>query len=218
MVEKREISNYEKMKKDMAAVFLQYDQEKMIRKFGLSGGRDYLSLPFLSQEYRINRHTGQVTWSKDGFRTAKEADYNAAMTIYDVLCCSREDCHPAHEWVNVCSLSAVKGGSLAKNGYFFQNAAEAFAGKTEALSRACESFQGRKLEKGDAAYELDLFPFLQMILRFWDADEEFPASLQILVDKNILDYMHYETLMFALTHVLGRIREEMDQVREEGVL
>ena len=54
-----------------------------------------------------------------------------------------------------------------------------------------------------------------MILRFWDADEEFPASLQILVDKNILDYMHYETLMFALTHVLGRIREEMDQVREE---
>ena len=37
-----------------------------------------------------------------------------------------------------------------------------------------------------------------MILRFWESDDEFPASLQILVDKNILDFMHYETLMFAI--------------------
>lgn len=46
-------------------------------------------------------------------------------------------------------------------------------------------------------------------MRFWEADEEFPASLQILVDKNILDYMHYETLMFALTHLFRRLKEEM---------
>ena len=48
-----------------------------------------------------------------------------------------------------------------------------------------------------------------MILRFWESDDEFPASLQILVDKNILDFMHYETLMFAMSHVLRRLKEEM---------
>lgn len=90
-----------------------------------------------------------------------------------ILCCSKEGRHPAHEWVNVKSLSSVKGGAL---------------------------------EKGDAAYELDLFPFLPVILCFWDSDDEFPASLQILVDKNILDYMHYETLMFAISHLLNRVK------------
>ena len=42
-----------------------------------------------------------------------------------------------------------------------------------------------------------------------EADDEFPASLQVLADKNILDYMHYETLMFALTHLFCRLKEEM---------
>ena len=39
----------------------------------------------------------------------------------------------------------------------------------------------------------------------------FPASLQILTDKNILDYMHYETLMFAITHILNRLKEECEE-------
>ena len=58
------------------------------------------------------------------------------------------------------------------------------------------------------AYELPLFPFLPLILRFWEADEDFPASMQVLVDKNTLDYLHYETLMFALSHLMTRLVEE----------
>lgn len=53
-----------------------------------------------------------------------------------------------------------------------------------------------------------MFPFLPLILRFWDSDEDFLASLQILVDENILDYMHYETLMFAISHLLNRLKDE----------
>ena len=60
------------------------------------------------------------------------------------------------------------------------------------------------------AFELDLFPFLTIALHFWESDEDFPASLQILVDKNILDYMHYETVMFAVTHVLGCLRSKCE--------
>ena len=49
-------------------------------------------------------------------------------------------------------------------------------------------------------------PTVPVCLRFWESDEEFPASLQIFVDKNILDFMHYETLMFAVTHLLNRLK------------
>lgn len=204
-------SNYEKMKDDMASVFLEYDQEKMIRKFSLEHDENYLFIFFTGRRYRIHRHTGAVSWSKDSFQTEEKADYNEAMTIYDVLCYSKEHCHLAGEWVNVGSFSAVRGGTLAKAGNFFQNAGEYFNGKTDALAHACEVLQGRKIKKGDVGYELDLFPFLPLSLCFWEADEEFPASLQILTDKNILDYMHYETLMFAITHVIHRLRAECEQ-------
>ncbi len=63
------------------------------------------------------------------------------------------------------------------------------------------------MEKGDVAYKLNLFSFLSIILRFWEADEDFPPTMQILVDKNVVDYMHYETLMFAITHMFDRIKK-----------
>lgn len=207
-MEKR-ISNYEKMKDEMADGFLRYDQEEMIQRYALAHDEDNLYISFLERRYRIDRQTGRVSWTRDDRQTEETADYNEAMTIYDVLCYPREGRRLAHEWVNVASLSSIQGGTLEKQGDFFQDAGRKFTGKTDALSRACEKLGGKKLEKGDAAYELKLFPFLPLILRFWDADEDFPASLQILVDKNILDYMHYETLMFALSHVLKRLREEM---------
>lgn len=71
------------------------------------------------------------------------------------------------------------------------------------------ALSGKESEKGDVAFILELFPFLPIVIRYWDAGDEFPASLQILADRNILDYMHYETLMFALTHLFHRIKEEM---------
>lgn len=205
---KQRISNYEKMKNDMAGVFLQYDQEKMIQKFGLAHDESHLYISCLERKYRIDRRSGQVSWSEDGFQTEEKADYNEAMTIYDVLCCSKEDCRLAHKWVNIGNLSTVQGGTLKKESSFFQNAGKDFAGKTDAFIRACENLGGKKREKGDAAYELSLFPFLPLILRFWDSDEDFLASLQILVDENILDYMHYETLMFAISHLLNRLKDE----------
>lgn len=206
MTAENRISNYEKMKNDMADVFLKYDQEEMIRKFSLESNQKYLFIHFAGKKYRIHRFTGAVSWSKDSFQTEEKAGYNEVMTIYDVLCYSKKNCCLANEWINIGSLSAVQGGTLAKGSNFFQNAGEYFDGKTEALARACENLQGRKLNKGDVAYELDLFPFLPLILRFWESDEDFPASLQILVDKNILDYMHYETLMFAITHMLNCLK------------
>lgn len=203
-------SNYEKMKNSVNEYFLRYDQENMIQKFSLQYDPTYLYITFVGHTYRIDRTTGIIQWSDDHFQTIYESDYNEVMTIYDVLCYSKENCHLAHEFVNLSSLSTIKTGNLTPNDSFFQRTANSFNQKTALLRHACENLSGKPLPKGDVAYELQLFSFLPVIIRFWEADEEFPASLQILVDKNILDYMHYETLMFALSHLLDRIREEMN--------
>ena len=196
------------MKQAMAQTFSSYDTGAMIEKFQLQHDAAYLYLSVLGRAYRIDRRSGQVSWSDDGFLTSTEADYNAAMTLYDVLCCSQPDCRLAHTWVNVRSLARVQGGTLEKSGDFFQGAGRMFSGKADALARRCQALLGKKLDQGDVAYQLDLLPFLPLQLVFWEADEDFPASLQFFVDRNTLAYMHYETLMFALSHVLSRLQEQ----------
>lgn len=203
------ISNYEKAKISMARVFLQYDQAAMIHKYSLEYDSDWLYITFVNRIYRINRKTGNVQWSDHNFETVYESDYNETMTIYDVLCYSKDGCHLANEFVNINSLSTIRTGNLSQNSGFFQSTADFFHGKPLELHNACIALSGKELDKGDVAFELKLFSFLPIIIRFWEADDEFPASLQILSDKNILDYMHYETLMFALTHLFQRLKEEM---------
>ena len=203
------ITNYEKTKFSMARVFLQYDQSAMIHKYSLEHDSDWLYITLVNRIYRINRKTGNIQWSADKFETVCEADHNETMTIYDVLCYADDACHLSHEFVNISSLSSIRTGNLSKNSGFFQNTAEIFNGKTAELRNACRALSGKELDKGDVAFELQLFPFLPIIIRFWEADDEFPASLQIFADRNILDYMHYETLMFALTHLFSRLKEEM---------
>lgn len=207
------ITNYEKTKISMANIFLQYDQKAMIKKFSLEHDPDWLSLTFVNRIYRINRQTGSVQWSNDAFETVYEADYNEAMTIYDVLCYSKDGCHLANEFVNINSLSTIRTGNLSQNSGFFQSTADFFHGKSLELHNACIALSGKELDKGDVAFELKLFSFLPIIIRFWEVDDEFPTSLQILVDRNILDYMHYETLMFALTHLFHRIKEMQNEKR-----
>lgn len=200
-------SNYEKMKDAMAVSFLDYDQVRMIRRFALPADRTYLYVTFVGRRYRIGRDTGRVQGAGDGM-VWQDADYNEAMTIYDVLCNAKDGCHAANRFQSLNSISALKTGNLAQNGGIFQQTAGYFQGKTAQFRKACQALGGEELEHGDAAYRLALFPFLSVVLRFWDADDEFPASLQILVDENTLDFMHYETLMFALSHVFRRLKEE----------
>lgn len=198
-------SNYDKARDATAAAFLRYDQAAMIRKFGLSHDADALYITFIARDYRVDRRTGAVTWASD---TAHTASYNEAMSIYDVLCDSQPLCHLSHEWVNVASLCSIQGGTLSKDGDFFKNSCARFSGDAAALDRACRALGGIPQPKGDVAYQLPLFPFLPLILRFWEADEDFPASMQVLVDKNTLNFLHYETLMLALSHLMTRLQEE----------
>lgn len=205
----RRMSNYEIMKRKMQKEFLKYDQEKMIRKFRLKYDSDYLFINFLGRKYRIHRKDGKIRWSDDDFLTSEEAEYNEAMTIYDVLCYSKDDCSTTGEVVNMKSLSAIQGGSVALGNGLFDETEKLFDHNDAALAQACERLHGVKVRKGDVSYRIPMFEFLPVIFQFWNSDEEFPASLQLFVDKNILDYMHYETVWFAMSHLLKRIKEEL---------
>lgn len=209
------LSNYEIMRNRMRTEFVRYDQERMIRKFHLAFDEAYLYLTFVCRDYRIDRRQGIVEWSTDGFQSAAEADYNESMTIYDVLCCSGEDCRLAGTF---CPLHQAKGTPktmLAGNG-MFQKTAERFQGRLGQLEYACGLLGEPADMVGDVAAVLWAFPFLPVTLQYWEGDDEFSPSLKLMYDENILDYMHFETVYFMTAHLLKRIEETADAYVQEG--
>lgn len=201
-------NNYEHMKNQMRTHFLDYDQTKMIRKFSLKSDEAFLYIRFLGRNYRISRSHGTVEWSEDGFLTCTEGDYNESMTIYDVLCCSKEDCCLTGIFMPSNSLKGtVYTGLNIGSGTMFQKMASVFNSYPDALAKACEVLGGIPDGRGDVAYRMPLFDFLPVQFAFWQEDEDFPPEIKILWDSNVLSFMHYETLWFAAGHMMRRLEE-----------
>ena len=64
---------------------------------------------------------------------------------------------------------------------------------------------------GDVTAMLWPFPFVPITVQFWEADEEFPATLKFMFDENILDYMHFETTFYMLGAVTREIKKRTQQ-------
>ena len=101
----------------------------------------------------------------------------------------------------------VKSSGVGSN--LFQKSADGFNGKRKELEAVCKNFGETLNLKGDVAVKLYPFPFLPVILQYWEADEEFPANLKFMYDENILDYMHFETIFFMTAHIVKRLEEMM---------
>jgi len=198
--------NYEKQVLIARELFLKYDQQKMIDKFHLRSDEEYLYISFLDREYRISRKSGVIESENNVCM-----DYNIVMTIYDVLCCSKEMPLLSHQWVTQPCLQVTM--SSPESDIFTRKYAEKFSGKTRELLQACRKISGRvpKITAGsDVCYEFDMFPFFPVQFRYWDRDEEFPAQIKLLWDKNSLDFMHFETTYYAMNRLLRTLEENME--------
>ena len=204
------VSNYEITKHRVQGDFLKYDQEKMIEKFALKADEHYLYIKFIGHVYRIDRETGLLEWSEDGFTTCVEGEFNEALTIYDLLCDSKENCMASGDYVNLKSLSSLQSSSKNLGDGLFHGNDKIFDHKEKLLSEICEKLGGKKAGKGDAAYEIPWFDFVSCRIQFWNSDEDFDAQMQIFMDKNILDFIRYETVWYAVGHLMRRLTEELD--------
>lgn len=202
-------SNYAYTQQQMQRAFLQYDQAAMVEKFRLEQDAEYLYLSFVRRPYRVHRATGLAEWI-DSTGQPHPAGFNDAMSIYDVLCCSKPCCRLSGRFAPINSI-ARSFQSSGLGDMMFQECAPAFAQRPGLLDQACAALDGVKEGKGDISYRLETFPFLPVQLRFWRADDEFPASLQLLWDENTLDFVHYETTYYIAGHLFSRLRELMDQ-------
>lgn len=202
-------NNYEITLLEARKLFLCFGQVAMIEKFSLKHDEQYLYLEMLGQLHRIDRTTGMVEWL-DAENVPHEADFNASLSIYDVLCCSRLGCTLTGQYAPINSVANnYHTGNLG--GSVFDACAPVFSDHPDLLEKALIALGGIKEGKGDIAYRINLFPFLPVQIQFWEADEDFPASLQIHWDLNTLQFLRYETTYYAAGHLLHRLRELMGE-------
>lgn len=213
-------SNYEKQVYIARELFCKYDQDEMIRKFHLKHDADWLYLMFLNREYRVSRKSGEIEYrekadhliGQEESRYAICLEYDVVMTIYDILCCSKKNPVLSHEWVPIHALQITM--SSPETDTFTGRYAKMFSGKSEALLQACKKLGGEQPQiraGADVCWQFQVFEWFPVQMRFWDGDDEFEPKIQLLWDKNALDFMHFETTYYLQGHLMKRLSELLEE-------
>ena len=199
MIQKRD--NYAIQAEEARIRFLTYDQSAMpVQRDG-----EYLYLRFCGSDYRVCRTDGHL-FRRVGEDWLPAYSHGEVLTVYDYLCDAKPGRVPAREAVSMAHLGGHVHTNLAAASGSLERAIDR---APDDFRRACERLGGTAAPGGDICYDLEMFPDLPVQLRFWHADEDFPPSLDLLWDRNTLQFLRYETTWFAAGVLRGRLREEM---------
>ena len=165
---------------------------------------------FIGEKYRINRDTALVERTDDGIVYHSKAGFNEVMSIFDLFSYSKSQLELTGEWINMKSLGASLGATghsgKAVASDLFAPFSKYFSGKCSKLAKACVQLGGEEVAYADVSFIINIFDFLPVMIQFWDCDDEFSGEIKIFWDKNILDYMHFETTFFIANHLFHRIK------------
>lgn len=206
---KKKESNYDLMSANARKRFLHFDQDAIIKKFNLHSDPEFIYLSFVNRLYKINRDSGKIcgcTDSRCQEASWREAGFNETLAIFDMLCHGDEFPVLSGNWESISSLGGIIGAGHS-NSTMLDRYTAPFMGKVQELSKACRTLGGTPQKSGDVSFLLPVFDFFPVWFQFWDGDEEYPASIRFLWDKNTLRYLHYETLWYIMLHILERLRE-----------
>lgn len=196
------MDNYQRMLENAAARFLTCDPVIFRGKTGASCTENCIIADFLGERAEISLKTGEITVS--GHR----ADFYRCMCLYDWLCDGNSDARAAGEFAPVSSLPGVlvRGNGLSMEP---RSLAAAIDAQPEAFRRACRRLGGRSVPMGDMGFEIPLFADLSVIVKFYHGDAEFSPACILLWDRNILQYIRYETVYYLAGCLLRRLEEAM---------
>lgn len=188
----KEESNYNKVVEEWRLRFLEMDHEAIIKKFSLETDEDAMYLTYFSHIMRIDRRSGVITYRDE---PKKQVGFATAMDVYNLFHYSIEAPVASGKLVPFREVKRVYPFEAAYKRTVLKAFQDTFTGRVEELRRACEKLGGIPLRQGDVGYQIPVYPFLDMAVFFWDADEEFEAQGNMLFDSNITDFLHEENVV-----------------------
>lgn len=203
-------SNYDLQVDIGKRIFLQYDQELLIRRFQLDADKQYLYLTYLNTPCRINRKTGGIEEHVSNvWRECR--DFGTVMTVYDLLCYPKGEYLPAllGQW---CTVGTFVVTGVTETETFTKKYAKLFDGRLDALKAACQRLGGvlqPRMAGADLTCRIPVTTFFPVLLQFWEGDEEFPPKLVLLWDGHTDRFLHFETTFYLQGDLLERLRCEI---------
>ena len=117
--------------------------------------------------------------------------------IYNLFFYSKEGAENSGVWVNFRDVKSAGVFDLAFNNQVLTPFAKAFEGRLSDFKRIGEELGFLPLPYGDAGFQVPAFSCLPARVLFWDRDEEFPAKITILYDKNVTEFIHPESVVMV---------------------
>jgi len=208
---KKSASNYDLQVDIAKRIFLEYDQELLIRKFHLEADERWIYLNYMNTPCRINRKDGGVEeYIQCAWQECRS--FSTVMTIYDSLCYHQGTTAPAlaGQW---CAVGTFVVTGVTETDTFTKKYAAMFDGHTEELKSACEKLGGAvqpRMAGADVTCRIPVTSFIPVLLQFWEADEEFPPKLMLLWDRNTDKFLHFETTFYLQGDLLERLKNCME--------
>ncbi len=117
----------------------------------------------------------------------------------------------ADRWV---SLREIEGGQFyhqAFQGYSGDRVAKHFGNDIEGFRRAAERAGGERRALGDAAYSFLALPRVPLVVVYWQGDEEFSPTAQVLFDASAGHYLPVDALAVLGGELCGKIIKAGEQ-------
>ncbi len=189
-------------------IFMDYDQQLLIRKFRLEADESQIYLTYLNTPCRISRKTGGIEEYVCG--TWQECrDFSTVMTVYDLLCYHKGEQMPTltGQW---CAVGTFVVTGVTDTDTFTKKYAKLFDGRLEELKAACKKMGGvlqSPMAGADLTCLFQVTPFFPVLLQFWEGDEDFPPKLMLLWDRSTESFMHFETTFYLQGDLLQRLED-----------
>ncbi len=207
-------SNYEVVCGQWRETFTGYDTKRIMRLLHLHAEDGYLYVPYLGCPYRLRISDGVLEkQTESGWNDGLY--FNEAMAIYHLLYHTADTPTVSGRWVPSHTIDGVVSRSGRTSDPLYEGFCREWSGRASQLAAACRQaggqVLGREEAKGDVAYQFQMLPCVDMRLVFWDADEDFPAQVQILLDQKVTDFVHYETVGCMISDLFEKLSKEKEQ-------
>jgi hypothetical protein len=157
-------------------------------------------VPFFGTMYHVHWPKGTIQ------RLADQEEADIATQILNLHYLLTADGTPlAAEWVAFRSLPGGLGYDAAFQGRANLRLAHAFGADKPAFENAARALGGERLSFGDASFLFRVFPRAWLAVVLYLADDEFPASANVLFDAAVSHYLPTEDLAVLGGMLAGRL-------------
>jgi hypothetical protein len=164
----------------------------------LDGEGPGVRLPFLDGTYLVTR---------EGVISEGGPEPTVWVKVFLLIYLTRANGRaPTGDWVSYRELPNTVSKSKS-----FEDCAtrvsRAFEGRLDRLEEVVNSLGGMPDQFGsaDRCYRFQILPRVPMLLLFWDRQEEFAARASLLLDRQVLDYLDQEAIVFMAEAFASRM-------------